>query len=427
MTEPGQGEAGRRTKKLPGVSTDKDLYRPKGRTVAKARSPYLFRASEVKYEDESGADSELAEDSEVEVLREEMSRKGEESDVASLLRYLMERDEKEREERKVAEERNRRAKEDEATRKREEEDRARRYREEGEDRRRGEEAARRREEEERRRTSKLEDEEGSELGEYLGKSERIMREGKVSENDWGERLYPRLPETLCMRVAQARDNEEQYEVIKRILLKAMGETAITYGNQLLEANGELFKGMTAGGIADWLLRVTKGMCQGSKSVEECMLAIALAVLRRSLPQSGKAFLEMRKIGEWGELREALEDWMSGRQRGNFYRLLGSGPSEVNRGYRGTVEKESWYGRTGRAQGSGSGDKVGNTYGVVTCYSCGERGHRASECRREKQGSSYIARVPTCYNCGKVGHKSPECTAKKGTVTVKKEPNPTKMS
>ncbi len=106
----------------------------------------------------------------------------------------------------------------------------------------------------------------------MGKFERIMREGKVSESDWGERLYPRLPETLCMRVAQARDSEEEYGEIKRILLKATGETAITYGNQLLEANGDLFKGMTAGGIADWLLRVTKGMCQGSESIEECMLA-----------------------------------------------------------------------------------------------------------------------------------------------------------
>ncbi len=111
----------------------------------------------------------------------------------------------------------------------------------------------------------------------------------------------------------------------------------------MEANGELFKGMTAGGIADWLLRVTKGMCQGCKSIEECMLAMALAVLRRSLPQGGKAFLEMRKISEWGELREALEDWMSGRQRGNFYKPLGSGPSEASRGYRGIVDKESWYG------------------------------------------------------------------------------------
>ncbi len=78
--------------------------------------------------------------------------------------------------------------------------------------------------------------EGSEIGDYLGKLERIMREEKVSESDWRERLYPRLPETLCMRVAQARDSEEEYGEIKTILLKATGVTAITYGNQLLKAN-----------------------------------------------------------------------------------------------------------------------------------------------------------------------------------------------
>ncbi len=433
----------RRTKKLSGVSTDTGPYRPSKRPVVNSRSPYPLRDSEVKYEEES----EFVEDSEVEILHEEMSRRGEESELASLLRYMVERDDREREERKKEEELNRKAREEEATKMREEVERVRRRREEEEDRRRDEEAARRREEEDRRRTSRLEDDrvrerrellqeklkglgvykEGSELGAYLGKFERIMREGKVSESDWGERLYPRLPETLCMRVAQARDSDEEYGEIKRILLKATGETAITYGNQLLEANGELFKGMNVGGIVDWLLRVTKGMCQGCQSIEECMLAMALAVLRRSLPQGGKAFLEMRKISEWGELREALEDWMSGRQRGNFYKPLGSGPSEVSRGYREIVEKESWYGRGVKTQSGISGDKVGGSYGGITCFSCGEKGHRSSECRREKQGSSYLSRTPTCYNCGKVGHKSPECTARKGTVTVKKETNPTKMS
>ncbi len=79
---------------MSGLSTDKELYRPKGRTAVKARSPYPFRISEVKYEEESGAESELVEDSEVEVLQVEMSRKGEESEVASLLRYLMRKIEK---------------------------------------------------------------------------------------------------------------------------------------------------------------------------------------------------------------------------------------------------------------------------------------------------------------------------------------------
>ncbi len=186
--------------------------------------------------------------------------------------------------------------------------------------------------------------------------------------------------------------------------------------------------LLCGDISDWLVRVTKGMCQGCKTIEDCMLAMALAVLRRSLPPSGKAFLEVRKIAEWGELRDALEDWMSGRQRGNFFRPLGSGPSEaVSRGYRGYRERESTIGQESKSQGIGVRERVGGYVSVLTCYSCGEKGHRAGECKKEKSGSGYVARVPTCYNCGKVGHKSPDCTAKRGTVTVKKETPPTKMS
>ncbi len=204
MTEPGPSEARRRTKKSSGVSTGKEPYRPTGRPAVKTRSPYPFRPSEAKYEEESGAESELVEDSEGEV---EMSKRGEESEVASLLRYLVEKDATDREERKAAEEVNRREKEakairereaeeakrkekeEETARMREEEERARRRKEEEEDRRRGEEAARCREEEERRRTSRLEDDrarerrdllleklkglgvykEGNELGAYLEK------------------------------------------------------------------------------------------------------------------------------------------------------------------------------------------------------------------------------------------------------------------
>ncbi len=202
MTEPGQSEARKGTKKLSGVSTKGDLYRPGGRPVVKTRSPYPFRNSVVKYEELSGgeSESEILEGSEVEVVQEEMSRRGDEGEVAALLRYLVEKDEKDREERKAAEERSRVAREEEAARLREEGERALRRREEGEERKQGEETARRRDEEERRRMTRLEDDrvrerrellqeklrglgtykEGNELGAYLGKFERIMREGKIS-------------------------------------------------------------------------------------------------------------------------------------------------------------------------------------------------------------------------------------------------------
>ncbi len=206
MTEPGQSEARRRTKKSSGVSTGKELYRPTGRPTVKTRSPYLFRPSDATYEEESGAESEVIGDSEAEV---EISRRGEESEVASLLRFLVEKDVKDREERKAAEEVsrrekeekairkreaaevnrrekeeeaarkreaeevNRREKEEEAARRREAEERARRLKEEGEDRRQGEEVACRREEEERRRTSRLEDDRTREERVVAGKVEGV--------------------------------------------------------------------------------------------------------------------------------------------------------------------------------------------------------------------------------------------------------------
>ncbi len=54
-----------------------------------------------------------------------------------------------------------------------------------------------------------------------------------------------LPERLCLRVAQLRDDGSEYAEVKGVLLKAAGETAITYGNQLFEATSDTFKGMSA--------------------------------------------------------------------------------------------------------------------------------------------------------------------------------------
>ncbi len=266
MTESGPGEGRRRTKKSSVIAAEGGPYRPYRRTVADKRSPYPVRGSDAKYKEEEKTETELAEESEVDEVEDEMSRRGEEENaITAFLQYMREKDERDREERREAEEARRIAKEQEGARDKEEEERRRRRKEEKDERRQGEEAARRREEDERRRDYRREDDrvrerrellqeklkglgvykEGTELGAYLSKFERIMREGEIREVNWGERLYPRLTESLCVRVAQARDKDESYKEIRRILLKATGETAITYGNQLLEASGDLFKSMSA--------------------------------------------------------------------------------------------------------------------------------------------------------------------------------------
>ncbi len=456
MTEPGTGEGRKRTEKSPGVANG-GSYRPHKKPVIEERSPYPFRSSEAKHTEVVESETQVIEEVEVEVVREDMARREEtELTPAAFLQYLQRKDEEDRKERAKMIELQRLAFEEEKERHRVAEERLLARREEEEQRRREEDETRRSVEDARRRNDRREDnrarerrellqeklkglgmyKEGTELSAYLEKFERIMRMGEVSMDSWGDRLYPKLTEALCKRMTKDLEDGEKYDVIKKGLLKAVGETAITYGNQLLCANSDVFKSMSAGGIADWLVRVTSGMFQECNSVEDCTVAAALAVLRNCLPESGKTFIDAKKIGKWGVLRESLEDWMSGRQPGNYFRSLGSGPveSSSSRGYRGYREKESTYGQSGKSQsfvgdrvGGNTRDRVGgNTGFVVTCYSCGEKGHRASECKKDKSGASYVARVPTCYTCGKSGHKSPECTSKKGAVAVKKEP-PTKLS
>ncbi len=53
--------------------------------------------------------------------------------------------------------------------------------------------------------------------------------------------------------------------------------------------------MSVSGIVEWMQRTVKGTCQGCKNLEEGVLAIAMALTRRVLPQSVKMFLENRVV------------------------------------------------------------------------------------------------------------------------------------
>ncbi len=99
------------------------------------------------------------------------------------------------------------------------------------------------------------------------------------------------------------------------------------------------------------------------------MAIVLALTRKVLPQSGKVFMETRRIKNWGMYWDALEDWMSGRQKGNFFKPLGGGYSEGSRPYR---DKENSYGcGYGRDSGERQGSERVNSY--VISFNCGEKG------------------------------------------------------
>ncbi len=82
--------------------------------------------------------------------------------------------------------------------------------------------------------------EGVELLGYLGKFDRTIEDCRIPKDTWLERLFPRLPERLCARVDSVREGDD-YREVKRVLLKAMGETTLTHGYKLFELKGEGLK------------------------------------------------------------------------------------------------------------------------------------------------------------------------------------------
>ncbi len=182
--------------------------------------------------------------------------------------------------------------------------------------------------------------------------------------------------------------------------------------------GDALKAKSGDEVLDEISRLCKGLFQGAKTVEDCVFALAMAITRQVIPSGGRVFMENRKIGNMTNLRECWCDWISGRQKGNFYKMMGSSSGEGVRS-----------GRVGRDSTTGSRP-------VLTCFICGEAGHRAVGCKVRRTGSPNVDRVtspanrvwqPTCFTCHKEGHKSPDCSLKKIGSAVKKEPMPGRLA
>ncbi len=133
-------------------------------------------------------------------------------------------------------------------------------------------------------------------------------------------------------------------------------------------------------------------------MEECTFALAMAITRQVIPSGGRIFMENRSTNNLRDLRECWCDWVSGRQKGNFYKMMGS--SGVSEGVRS--------GRLVRDSGSGSRP-------VLTCFNCGEVEHRAVDCKEGGARSPNVDRVtgpaprvrpPTCFTCHKEGTRIP---------------------
>ena len=73
----------------------------------------------------------------------------------------------------------------------------------------------------------------------------------------------------------------------------------------------------------WLWVILGGLFQKVKTLDEGIFVLASAIARYYLLNGGRLFLESRQINTKEELREGLDDWLSTRSRGNYFKPFGS--------------------------------------------------------------------------------------------------------
>ncbi len=180
-----------------------------------------------------------------------------------------------------------------------------------------------------------------------------QQEGEVGGSEGSAEVTAGVTE---VPVSGEEDNcSGEVEFIEEEAGMRRGETTITYGYKIFGLTGEALKSKSGDEIIDVISRLCKGLFQGAKTVEECTFALAMAITRQVIPCGGKVFMENRSINNFRDLRECWCDWVSGRQKGNFYKMGSSGVSEGV--------------RSGRlVRDSGSGSRL-----VLTCFGGHGRG------------------------------------------------------
>ncbi len=196
------------TRRLPAVGTGDQPYHPSHRSTASGRSPYPTRPADVSYteqvlSEEEGEVGEVEEEVAVDQRkvvagRKKMARRSEEVDLASLMKMMIDRDEKwrERDEKRRQDSEDRKREEEAAREKKREEDEAKRQKERDADLRALEERLRREEEIGRN--------EG--MRRMLGVGMKMIEGGEMNFNGEGMRkIGGRLEERRKIRLGRRRN------------------------------------------------------------------------------------------------------------------------------------------------------------------------------------------------------------------------------
>ncbi len=85
-----------------------------------------------------------------------------------------------------------------------------------------------------------------------------MRDCHYEKDTWKSKLFPKLDSTLAERMQPFIEQHQDYEYIKKTMLKSVGATSIAFGQQVQEMNMDKLKHKTASQIIELLRKITEG-------------------------------------------------------------------------------------------------------------------------------------------------------------------------
>ena len=246
--------------------------------------------------------------------------------------------------------------------------------------------------------------EQDDIEDYLVTSERKLKAGGVSEEEWSSIFASKLGgkvgstwQDLCMEMGT-------YEEVKGGLLRQCGYTPKIAGDVFYGFKGESMKGMSADQLYHRGVQLLRRMVAPLKVPIDLEFAIVKPWVWAIMPRKARMLLDARVVSSPVELIGALQDYL------------------VMEGERleGQVAVFRKQGSSGESSSSSSGEKRI----VGACFKCGKAGHKAIDCWQKGSGTGSgfgknaisgggaPARVIVCYICGEEGHKSTQCTKKK---------------
>ena len=254
------------------------------------------------------------------------------------------------------------------------------------------------------------------IEDYLVTSERKLRAGGVSEEEWVSILASKLGgkvgstwQDLCMTGGS-------YEDVKGGLLRVCGYTPKLAGDVFFGFKSESMRGMSADQVYHRGVQLLRRMVAPLKVPADLEFAILKPWVWAVMPKKARMLLDSRVVTSPVELIGALQD-----------HLVMEG--ERLEGQVAVFKKQSHIGDSNSSSNGGDRRMIG------ACFKCGKPGHKAVDCwqrgnvpggsssKSSTNGGGTSSRVIVCYTCGEEGHKSTQCTKVKREKVNPKDSQP----